>query len=42
MKEAIDLVIAIIVSGGILFGGSYTLKEVHDFVRCKISRSLTT
>ena len=33
MKEAIDLVIAIIVSGGILFGGSYTLKEVHDFVR---------
>ena len=33
MKEIIDLLIAIVISSTFLLGGSYTLKEVHDFVR---------
>ena len=33
MKEIIDLLIAIVISSTFLLGGSYTLKEIHNFVR---------
>ena len=33
MREVIDFAMAIIFSGSLLFGGGYTIKELHDIIK---------
>ncbi len=33
MREAIDFAIAIIFSGSLIFGGGYSIKQIHDYVK---------
>lgn len=33
MREAIDFAIAIIFSGSLIFGGGYSMKQIHDYVK---------
>ena len=33
MREAIDFTIAIIFSGSLTFGGGYSIKQIHDYVK---------
>lgn len=33
MKDVIESTIAAIITSVFLFGGGYTLKEIHDYVR---------
>lgn len=46
MKDVIELAIALIYSGALLFGGGYGLKTVHDEVRkaalIKVSKGLSS
>lgn len=33
MREVVDLIMAVVFSGSFLFGGGYTIKEIHDYVK---------
>ena len=33
MREAIDFAIAVIFSGSLIFGGGYSIKQIHDFLK---------
>lgn len=46
MREAIDFAIAVIFRGSLIFGGGYSVKQVHDYVKREtveqISRGLSS
>jgi|GEM_PF-1465298 len=41
MNQMISDLVAVIYTGLLLFGGGYTIKEVHDFVRYETLKQIS-